>query len=208
MTGVGEKSFFGESGFSLVETLVATFIFALVSASGVAILSGYEGSRLKLAEADAQITEFDQTKALLRDDFFTAYNRPTRGEFGGTLVAFEAGHHMSAGTLLRLVRGGNPSAKLFGGMSAMQRVEYALLNGALVRRTYDRTDVLATTEYVDQQILSGVQAVSIRLLAEGFWVEEWGTLESTNGLPRLAEITITFASDDDVKMIFLVGNAA
>lgn len=208
MIDVGYKSLLDDNGFSLVETLIATFIFALVSASGVAILSGYQSSRIRLAEADSQITALDQTKALIREDFFTAYDRPVRDEFGGALAAFEAGDHMPGGTLLRLVRGGNPSAKLFGNMSAMQRVEYVLIDDILVRRTYDRTDVVTTTDYVDQQIMSDVQSVSTRFLAEGIWVEEWGLRLSSNGLPRLAEITIAFASDDDVKMVFLVGNAA
>lgn len=196
-----------DNGFSLVETLVATFIFALVSASGVAILSGYEQSRIRLAEADSQLTELDQTKALIREDFFAAFDRPLRDEYGGVVPGFEAGDHMPSGTLLRLVRGGNPAAKLFGNMSALKRVEYVVLDGFLVRRTYDRTDAVTTTDIVDQPILSGVQSVSTRYAADGIWVEEWGTLPSSFALPRLAEITVSFRSGENVKMMFLVGNA-
>ena len=200
------KGLAGDHGFSLVETLVATFIFALVSASGVAILSGYEQSRIRLAAADSQLTELDRAKALIRADLFAAFDRPLRDQYGGAMPGFEAGDHMQAGTLLRLVRGGNPAAKLFGNMSALKRVEYAVMDGFLVRRTYDRTDAVTTTDIVDQPILSDVQSVSARYAAEGVWVEEWGTLPSNSALPRLAEITIAFRSGEDVKMMFLVGH--
>lgn len=200
------RGFHGDNGFSLVETLVATFVFALVSASGVAILSGHENSRIRLAEADNQLTALDQTKALIRNDFFAAFDRPVRDAFGGKMVAFEAGNHMPDGTLLRLVRGGNPTAKLFGNMSSLQRVEYAVSDGFLIRRTYDRTDVVTATKFIEQQILSGVRSVFTRYATDGLWVEEWGTLPSSAALPRLAEMTITFRSGDDVKMVFLVGS--
>lgn len=199
------KGLSDDNGFSLAETLVATFIFALVSASGVAILSGYEESRIGLARADSQLSALEQAKALIKADLFAALNRPLRDAYGGTMTAFEAGDHMSSGTLLRLVRGGNPSAKLFGNMSALQRVEYAAVDGFLVRRIYDHTDVVTTTDFIEQQVLPGVQSVSSRYAASGIWVEEWGTLLSTNALPRLAEFTITFRSGDNVKMTFLVG---
>jgi len=202
------KGLFDDNGFSLVETLVATFIFAVVSASGVAILSGYQESRVRLAQADSQLSAIDQARALMRADLFSASNRPMRDAFGGTMTAFEAGDHMPAGTLLRLVRGGNPSAQLFGNVSALQRIEYAAMNGSLVRRIYDRTDVVTTTGFIEQKILSEVQSVSSRYAANGIWAEEWGTLPSTSALPRLAEITIAFRSGNNVKMMFIVGAAA
>ncbi len=201
------KGFQKADGFSLIETLVATFVFALVSASAVAILTGYQNSQLRLQEADSQLASLDRARALMRADFFAAFNRPVRDEFGGTMVAFEGGPHMSGGIVLRLVRGGSPTAKLFGNRSALQRVEYIVLDGSLYRRLYDRTDIVTTTEVIDQHILPGVRSISARYGADGLWVEDWGTLPSSSRLPRLAEIDIVFGSGDSVKMMFLVGKA-
>jgi len=201
------KAFQKTDGFSLMETLVATFVFALVSASAVTILSGYQNSQLRLQEVAGKLAALDRARALMRADFFAALNRPLRDEFGGTMVAFEGGPHMPNGTVLRLVRGGSPTAKLFGNRSGLQRVEYIVSHGALYRRIYDRTDVVTATEVIDQHLLSGVRSVSARYAADGLWADDWGALPSSSALPRLAEINIVFGAGGDVKMMFLVGKA-
>lgn len=197
-----------DGGFSLVETLVATFIFALVSASAVAILSGFESNRIRLQDASSQLAALDQTRAIMRADFFAAHNRPVRDEFGSTIVAFESGVHMPEGALLRLVRGGNPTAALFGNMSTLQRIDYVLVGGSIYRRIFDRTDIVIAADFIDQKLMSDVQSISLRYATNGIWVEEWGTLAADFDLPRLAEVSITFGSGQDVKMMFLVGTKA
>ncbi len=197
-----------DAGFSLVEMLVATFIFAMVSASAVAILSGFESSRIRLQDASSQLAALDRARAIMRADFFAAHNRPVRDEFGDTIAAFESGIQMPEGALLRLVRGGNPAAALFGNMSALQRIDYMLAGETLYRRIYDRTDIVTAADFIDQELVSGVQSVSLRYAADGIWVEEWGTLVNSSDLPRLAEVSIIFRSGQEVKMMFLVGTKA
>lgn len=197
-----------DSGFSLVETLIATFIFALIAGMSVALLTSYQSSRTALGEADARLAKLEVARSILRDDFFAAVNRPVRDEFGSQLVAFEAGQHMDAGIRQRLVRSGDLGAKLNGTVSAVKRVELVLDDGALIRRTYVRSDIVQDSPFLDQVLLEDVRRVSMRYAADGVWSTEWGTAVSVSNLPRLAEMTLEFESGQQAQMTFLIGNVS
>lgn len=202
---MGRQDLSNEHGFSLVETLVATFIFALIAAMSVALLTSYQTSRVALDEADARLARLEVARNILRDDYFAAINRPVRDEFGGVLVAFEAGQHMADGSRQRLVRSGDMGAKLNGAVSQVKRVELLLADNKLLRRTYGRSDLVQDTPYQDQTLLEGVARLTTRYAVDGLWISEWGTTVAASSLPRLAEISIEFETGQRAQMMFIVG---
>lgn len=196
-----------EYGFSLVETLVATFIFALIAAMSVTLLASYQSSRVALDEADARLAQLELARSILRDDYFAAVNRPVRDEFGGVLVAFEAGQHMADGKRQRLVRAGDMGAKLNGTISEVKRVELLMAGDKLLRRTYLRSDLVQDPSYLDQTLLEGVARLTTRYALDGIWVAEWGTTVASSSLPRMAEVSIEFESGQRAQMMFIVGTS-
>jgi len=197
-----------DSGFSLVETMVATFIFALVSASGVVLLSGYQEGRLALAAADDRLARVEHARALIRDDMLSAVPRTMRDPYGGTLPGFEGGAHLPDGILLRFVRNGHMGALLAGNRSALQRVDYVLLEDQLVRRTYAHTDVTPETPVRDRVLLTNVRSVDVRYESQMIWALEW--ISSGSGevdLPNLAEMTLRFSDGRQLQFTMLVGGS-
>lgn len=192
-------------GFSLVETLIATFIFALVSAMGVALISNYQSSRLGLMSADERLVQLDTARAILRNDFFSAINRPVRSEFGDPLNAFEGGDHMLDNVRLRMVRNGDAGARLNGTMSTLRRIDYLLENNSLVRRSYAQTDTVTGGNFSDQILVDNVESMNLRYAADGIWSEEWGTAPAVNALPRLTELSVQFTNGQSLRLTFLVG---
>lgn len=192
-------------GFSLVETLIATFIFALVSAMGVALISNYQSSRLGLMSADERLAQLDTARAILRNDFFAAINRPVRSEFGDPLNAFEGGPHMLDNVRLRMVRNADAGAMLNGTTSTLRRIEYLLDGGSLIRRSYAQTDTVPGGGFSDQVVVDNVESMNMRYAADGIWSEEWGTALAINALPRLAELSLEFSSGQSLRLTFLVG---
>ena len=197
-----------DSGFSLVETLVATFIFALIAGMSVVLLNSYQTSRTALDAADAKLAQLEVARNILRDDYFAAINRPVRDEFGGVLLAFEAGQHMEDGQRQRLVRSGDIGAKLNGTISEVKRVELVLADNKLLRRTYMRSDVVQDTPFQDQTLLEDVSRLSTRYLLDGVWVSEWGTTAASSSLPRMAELSIEFDGGQRAQMMFLIGTSS
>ena len=194
-----------EAGFSLVETLIATFIFALISAMAVALISSYQSSRTSLKVADERLATLEIARNIIRDDYFAAISRPVRDEFGTILTPFEAGQHMLDGVRQRLVRDGDMGAKLNGTLSEVKRVEYLVDDGSLTRRIYSHTDIVQGDEPVDQPLLSGIISFQLRYAAEGVWTEEWGTAQTASDMPRLAEMLIEFEGGQQSRMTFLIG---
>ncbi len=197
-----------DAGFSLVETLIATFIFALVSAMAVALISSYQTSRSSLKSADEKLSALEIARSIIRDDYFAAIIRPVRDQFGTQLPPFEAGDHMLDGVRQRLVRGSDAGAKLNGAISEIKRVEYLVEGGTLIRRTYNRSDIVQDATPTDQLLLANVEDLEIRYNAQGLWTEEWGTTRGLNDLPRLAEMVIEFAGGKQTRMTFLIGRPA
>ncbi len=194
-----------EHGFSLVETLVATFIFALITAASVALLTGYQDGRISLKDADEKLAKLEMSRAILRRDFLAAVVRPVRDELGGVLQPFEAGEHMPDGMQLRLVRAGHMGAKIHGNLSQVKRIEYLFQDRKLIRRTYIRSDVTPGARFQDQVLLTDLEQVSFRLATDGIWSEEWGTIGRTSSLPQMAEIRLQFEGDRYATMAFIVG---
>lgn len=188
-----------------METLIATFIFALISAMAVALISNYQTSRLGLKSADERLAQLQTARAVMRDDFFSVINRPVRDQFGTMLNAFEGGEHMEGSIKLRLVRGGDAGAKLNGATSQIKRIDYMLADGTLTRRTYVRSDTVPGGRFTDQRLLDGVQGVDMRYAADGIWSDEWGTNTAISSAPRLAEVSLRFQGGQEMRLTFVVG---
>lgn len=197
-----------DDGFSLTETLVATFIFAVVGAMGVALLSSYQSSRVGLIEADEKLAQMEVARAIIRGDLFAAIERTVRDEFGTVQTSFEGGQHMLDGLRLRIVRNGDMGARLNGALSEVKRVDYLLDGQKLIRRTYVRTDLVTGARNTDQTLLEDVAGLTIRYASNGVWSEEWGTNAAASELPRMAEIAVTFRNGQQASMTFLVGAAS
>lgn len=195
-----------DAGFSLVETLIATFLLAIVSAASVALLTGHQNTGLALRDANGKLAGLEVTRVVMRNDFFAAIERPLRDEFGDLLPAFEGGPHLLDGVHLRLARDGHMGAKLSGTASQLKRVDYRVQDDALVRRTYARTDQTPEAIFQDQTLLTGIETFSLRFAAEGIWVDEWGTGANITELPRLAEARFVFDSGRTASMTFLIGS--
>lgn len=197
--------FRNDLGFSLVETMVATFIFALVSAAGVMLLVGYQDGRLSLKAADDRLAQIENARSLIRGDFLNAIDRPVRDPFGGNQTGFEGGLYLPDGQLLKFVRGGHMGALITGDRSALERLEYILRDGQLVRRAYRHTDATPATPYTDRILLDGIERAAVRFEAEGLWTEEWRSGNGKAPLPNLAELTLTLVNDRQLSFTLIVG---
>lgn len=198
----------GEAGFSLVETLIATVIFAIVSASGVMILSSYQEGRLGLAAADDRLADFDVARALIRADMHMTVSRPVRDALGGGLTGFSGGTPINDGVLVSFVRNGDMGALIQGGKSTLKRVEYRHIDGNLIRRTYAQTDITPATDVRDTVLLSGLDKIGVRFEAEGIWLDEWGTAHGVSAPPNLTEFRFQFSNGRSLHLMFQIGGGA
>lgn len=185
-------------GFSLVEMLVALFVFALISTAGVALVR-FTVDQQALVEARAErLGQLQRTRALLRADLSQAALRVTRDSAGArTAAAFTGRTPADPAPFMVLVRRGrsNPDALA---RSSLQHVEYRLAGGQLIRRVRSVPDGAALGP--PQVLIDGVTTGSAAFLVRGGWRDR----ADAATLPQAARIDLSIAGLGRISQIFIV----
>jgi general secretion pathway protein J len=191
-----------QEGFTLAELLVSLFIFGLLSAAGVGLLS-FSVRAQEVADARlSDLADFRRAGALLAGDLSQAAQRMPRDEAGAARPAFHGVGGEQGGVALAFVRRGwenldeTPRASL-------QRVEYSFAEGRLERRVYPRLDgaaALPATIVVDK-----VRRIRLRYRdREGAWRERWDPTKATE-LPLAVELVMEAEGSGATRQLFQVG---
>ena len=202
-----------QRGLTLVELLVALGIFALVSAASAGVLALAVGGQEQLEASTDELSRLERTRSLLRSDLFQTVNRPVRDEEGGAVPAFAGGDALpdeiggpdDERTLLVLTRSGwtNPDGAY--PRAELQRVEYLVREGTLLRRTRPYLDAAAGTPAAEEALLSGLTDVEL-----GFWDgTRWapGYASGQGPFAPAVRLAFTHPSLGSMRFDMLVGGA-
>lgn len=190
-----------DAGFTLVEMMVALFIFALLSAAGVFLLSGSVRAQGAVqAKLDA-LAGVQRAGALMTVDLAQAVPRISRTQTGTLAPAFFAGG-TADGPAVQFVRTGRDNLVDLP-RSRLQKLEYALVAGNLVRRAYPQVDgAVADPPAV---LVGDVIGAGFRFRAlDGSWRGEWRPSDPL-ALPRAVELTVAPRTGDPIRLVFMVG---
>lgn len=196
-----------QSGISLVETLIALFIIALLStAGGVMLIQSLRGSRL-VEEHGMQAREIQTAFSMLRDDFAAFVPRASRADGSADQAALFEGHAVRFdGRIVTFVRNGwaNPGEHPRGDL---QRVEYRFDGGALVRRSWNTPDAAPGSRISDQTLIADLQDVTVRYGASDTWRNDWIVPASSQDqtTPDKIELTFRFGEADEMTARFRIG---
>ncbi|NNC38120.1 MAG: type II secretion system minor pseudopilin GspJ [Hyphomonadaceae bacterium] len=197
-----------ESGFTLVEVLVSLFIFSLLSAASLAVLTTTLQNRTRLGDKNAELQKQSMMRILLKSDFAQAIAHPKMDPYGIPETILFAGGNTGSERLLMLSRTGweNP-----GGLerrSDLQSVDYILEDDVLIRRVLPRFNALPDTEYIRQPLVKNVDKVEFSFYNGDDWSDNWVTglpPLGVNELPRLASIDILYLNGKSIRQVFYVG---
>lgn len=190
-----------QRGFTLVEMLIALTIFGMLTAGGVALLSFSVRSQ-EMAERQLQtLSGIRRAGALMTADLAQAAPRIWRDGEGRAQPAFTGGTGGESRVLV-LVRAGwdNPDQLP---RPSLQRVEYRLQNGRLLRIGYTHVDgggAAAVTALIDD-----VEQLQLRFRApDGDWLDSWAPPDPA-ALPTAVELNVSSARFGPIRQLFLVG---
>lgn len=190
-----------EHGFTLVEVMISLLIFGLLAAAGVALLSFSVRAQTATGRKLDDVSAMNRLTSILTADLAEATMRTTRDTDGRVLPAFTGEAGASAAPMLRLVRSG--WSNLDGAPRAgVQKVEYAVIDGALARIAYPMLDGAAPLP--PTPLLAHVRQVALRYRIKGAWSDRWtGTPQSP--LPDALELRVLRDSGIATRQLFLVG---
>jgi general secretion pathway protein J len=190
------------AGFTLIELLVALAIFAVVALLAYGGLNSVLEARTVVAAQAEELTRLQRGYRWLQQDIEQLVARPVRDAYGDTRGAL-----LSLGTsgeLLELTRGGwrNPTGQA---RASLQRVQYGLADGKLLRRHWLVLDQVQSSEPVERELLSGVRHIEIRFMdAERNWHQQWppANVQGDPGLPLAAEVNLETDQWEALRWLF------
>ncbi|WP_226372583.1 type II secretion system minor pseudopilin GspJ [Allosphingosinicella flava] len=191
-----------ETGFTLVELLVALFIFGLLAATGVVLLSFSVRAEDNAATRMEEVSRMRRLGTLLTGDLAQAMRRVSRDENAALRPAFAGS--ASGGPLLAFVRAGwdNPEG---APRASLQKVEYRLSGNRLERVAYPHVDGAAPLP--PMVLAEDVRSVRLRFRDEnGAWLDRW-IVDNAYAMPRVVELEIVTGREGVVRQLFLVGGA-
>lgn len=194
-------------GFTLVEMLVAMAIFSLLAISASSMLSVSLRNAETFERADAATRELQIARTIMRSDFSQIAHRPVRDSYGAPVQGmFTGGLAALDKPILAFVRHGWDNPGGADDRSSLQYVEYALADGALVRRSRPYLDPTPETPVTTAKLLSNVKAANASFLARGQWADQWIAAPPQNTLPEAIALDVTQGASNQIRQAFLVGD--
>lgn len=201
-----------QRGFTLIEVLVAVFIFAVIA---VLAYGGYIDAAEQSERAGEQMKRLQQlqtTVRLMTQDFEQLAPRPVRDLLGqgGLEPALESDARSRNEYLVALTRGGwsNPAGVQ---RPTLQRVRYVLEVDKLRREYWPVLDATLGNEPLKRELIDKVENVRIRFLdANKQWHEQWppvntqGSVNAVRLRPAAVEVVLELEDFGEITRLIEV----
>lgn len=202
------RSTTGESGMTLLETLISLFLIAVIATAGSGMLiQALRGARV-VEERGADAREIEAALAMIRHDLEAFTGRAARtGIPSEDGKVFDGRASGSSGRLFSFVRNGWADPGGVSARSDLQRVEYAFEQGALIRRSWRAPDTAPGTPVSELRLLEGLEGLGVRYGRVSAWRGDWvtGNNTDTDRFPDKLELSFRFAREDELTARFRLG---
>ena len=187
-----------QTGFTLLELLVAMVIFSLMSVMAYGGLSNVIKGNEVIAEQEKRLKELQRTMMFLERDMRQIVPRPRSTGFNEFAKAFDYG--LDSDGLLEFTRAGNPNP-IAQVRSSLQRVRYDLEEKVLIRKSWALVDHI-NLEPTSMKLLNDVESLKLRLLDKNNeWQDNWKQIKE---IPQAVEITIDHTNWGKIKRLIPV----
>ncbi len=168
-----------QRGFTLLELLIASIIFAIMAIMAYGGLANVMENSKSSERALKRLQQVQQSISVISRDFSQLVPRTIRDEYGNLQPAISAGNNIDY--LVEFTRGGrvNPANLL---RSTLLRVAYQFDDEKLIRLQWSQLDRAPGIEAKKTMLIDRLDEVTIRFLDQnGKWQEQWPPLNSTAG---------------------------
>ena len=191
-----------QTGFTLIEVLVAIGIFSILSALAYGTLNQTLITADILSDRMDKIQSLQRTIRLIEQDFMQLAKRSVRSEIGNTRLAALTTSTSNAYPIEFTRHGWSNPLSLK--RSSLQRVAYILNGDALTRLHWNVLDKTYGNITQSDIILDDIDSFNFSFMKNNNeWIEQWPPIEykpidSLKVLPKAVKITLNFNDDTNV----------
>nr|WP_281721933.1 type II secretion system minor pseudopilin GspJ [Nitrosomonas nitrosa] len=192
----------GESGFTLVEALVSLFVFSLIAAGSVLMLTQSVDTHRRVAEAEVSLREVQNVRLVLAADLAQYVGREVREPDGHGRPRFIGG---DADTPLAFVRAAGEPDPERGARTRLALVEYDFEDGSIVRRTRTALDVIEQQDMATRVLVADAGEARFEFFDGVTWREQWLAGSAGSSPPRAVALVFHSSRYGEVRIEALVG---
>ena len=190
-----------QRGFTLLELLIASIIFAIMAIMAYGGLANVLDNSKSSQQALLRLQQVQQSVSVLNRDFSQIIQRGIRDEYGNKQPYLTAGNNID--NLIEFTRGGrvNPANLL---RSSLLRVAYRFDDEKLVRLQWPQLDRAQGVEAKQTTLIDNIENITLRFLDEnGEWQEQWPPLNTgSDSTPAAIEIVMQLKDWGDIRRLY------
>lgn len=197
-----------QRGFTILEMMVAMFVFALLGLAAHQVVSAVGNSDQLSREQTEQLSQLQRVFQLFNQDFSQVARRKVRGDGYDPLPYYLLAEEYaldSEAYAIAFVRDGwrNPGNLL--PRSELQALSYLVKEGTLYRHYLQQVDSLPGSKSKEQALLTDVEKFTLKLMdGNGEWQTDW----KQEDLPLAIEVTLQQKDRQAVVWRFLTPGMA
>lgn len=193
-----------QTGFTLLEMLLAVMIFAMLGMSTYTVLSNTIDGSERLTYQNQQLTDLQRAMTIIESDFVQIAQRHARVNGEEPLESlFQAQEYLfdSEGVGFAFVRDGWTNPAMVLPRSELQPVAYRVFENRLERLYFNFVDPEMGAEPRIQPLLEGVSELQLRY-KNSAGSDEWLESLPEKGLPLLVKVNFTTETFGKIERIF------
>lgn len=149
-----------ELGFTLVEVLIALFIFSIISVGATTALMSSLRGQAQMSDRLDDISELETMRGLIKSDMASLELYQRRDAYGG----FEPYVIQADGQVLFDFTRSGRSNPLGDPRGDLQHITYLFEDGNLIRRSFSHINPAPQSSYIDRVLLTGLSKVDLGFL--------------------------------------------
>lgn len=205
-----------DAGFTLVESLVALLLMAVVATLSVSVFASYLDNNRMVTQTLTELDQMTQVRRTLSDDLKGITLKQARDQSATATAQQNAVLYLQnpvidkkeAQPLLAFTRRGSMLADIDPARSSVERVVYLLKGRSLIRRSFARPSPNRATPFVDKVLITGVQRVRLNAETRGLVLDQLSLKPDTQGavvLPSLIRLSLVMQGANQLSFIVDMG---
>jgi general secretion pathway protein J len=174
----------------------------MIAAGCASMLMQSVDSQRSISSAHEALRDLQTTRALLAGDLMQAAPRAVRSAEGSRRPEFLGGDEDIGLAFTRAAAEPDPNA---GAVTTLLYVEYAVHDGALVRRTRAYPDALPDSAPLERVVMRDVSSARFSFYDGVSWGEGWASAGYGGALPRAVALEVETRRYGKVRILTLVG---